>query len=145
MTEIPPPPPPTYVAPVAARGQLGKVRSTPLCILLAFVTLGIYVLVWYFMVHEEMKRHSGRGLGGIVALLIAFFVGIVSPYLTSHEVGELYAVDRPREAGQRRHRPLVLPRRADPDRPVHLVHQDERRAERLLEVDGRAAELIRST
>ncbi len=90
MTEIPPPPPPAYAAPVASRGQIGKVRSTPLCILLAFVTLGIYVLVWYFLVHEEMKRHSGRGLGGIVALLIAFFVGIVSPYLTSHEVGELY-------------------------------------------------------
>ena len=38
-----------------------------------------------------MKRHSGRGLGGLVALIIAFFVGIVSPFLVSNEVGDLYA------------------------------------------------------
>ena len=38
-----------------------------MCILLAIVTLGIYVIVWYYMTHEEMKKHTGRGLGGVVA------------------------------------------------------------------------------
>jgi hypothetical protein len=90
----PPPPPPAYgIAPTSAvqLGPVGKVRSTGTCILLAIVTLGIYALVWYYMTHEEMKRHSGRGLGGLVAFLLAFFIGIASPYISSNEVGDLYA------------------------------------------------------
>lgn len=73
-----------------AAGPVGKVRGTGVCILLAVVTFGIYTAVWYYQTHEEMKRHSGQGLGGVVALLLALFVGIVMPYLTSSEVGGLY-------------------------------------------------------
>ena len=69
---------------------IGKVRGTGVCILLMFVTLGIYTLFWYYQVHEEMKRHKGTGLGGLVAVLLAFFIGIASPYIVSAEVGELY-------------------------------------------------------
>jgi hypothetical protein len=58
------------------------------------VTLGIYGLVWYYMTHDEMKRHTGDGLGGPLALVLAFFVGIVMPYLTSSEVGKLYERQR---------------------------------------------------
>jgi len=54
------------------------------------VTLGIYGWVWYFQTHEEMKKHSGDGLGGAIALVLAIFVGIMMPYLTSSEVGKLY-------------------------------------------------------
>ena len=71
-------------------GSVGKVRSTGVCILLLFVTFGIYSLFWYFKTHEEMKRHGGLGMGGGLALLLAFFVGFVMPYLTSSEVGDLY-------------------------------------------------------
>jgi hypothetical protein len=71
-------------------GPVGNVRSTGICILLCIVTLGIYGLVWYFMVHDEMRRHSGAGLGGVLALVIAIFFGIVMPFLTSNEVGGLY-------------------------------------------------------
>ena len=68
-------------------GAVGKVRGTGVCILLVIVTFGIYSLVWFFKTHEEMKRHSGQGLGGGLALLLAFFVGFVMPYITSNEVG----------------------------------------------------------
>ena len=87
----------SQAVPVAAGGgaPVGKIRSTGTCILLAIVTLGIYSLVWYYKTHDEMKRHSGEGLGGVVALVLAFFIGIVMPYLTSNEVGGLY-----RRAGQ---------------------------------------------
>ncbi|MBA8804733.1 hypothetical protein FB382_003024 [Nocardioides ginsengisegetis] len=74
----------------ATSGAPGKVRSTGLCILLAIVTFGIYSLVWFYKTHDEMKRHSGQGMGGALALILAFFVGIVMPYLTSGEVGGLY-------------------------------------------------------
>jgi len=59
-------------------------------VLLFIVTFGIYGYVWYYQVHTEMKRHSGVGLDGGIALLLAFLVGIASPFLASSEVGGLY-------------------------------------------------------
>ena len=37
-----------------------------------------------------MKRHTGNGLGGGLALVISIFLGFVSPFLTSSEVGGMY-------------------------------------------------------
>lgn len=89
-------PPPGYIAPpVVPGGELGKVRSTGTCILLTIVTLGIYSIVWFYQVHNEMKRHTGTGIGGGIALLLmlaSFVVGItglVLPFLTSGEVGDM--------------------------------------------------------
>ena len=84
--------PPPYGSPVQpyGSGAVGQVRSNGITILLFIVTLGIYGLYWYYAVHDEMKRHRGDGLGGVLALVLAFFVGIVMPYLTSDEVGKLY-------------------------------------------------------
>lgn len=69
---------------------LGKPRGTGTAILLFLLTFGLYSWYWYYVTHEEMKRHSGNGLGGGVALLIAVFVGIASPFISSAEVGALY-------------------------------------------------------
>lgn len=41
-------------------------------------------------VHSEMKRHSGQGIDGGIAFILALFVGIVMPYLTASEVVGLY-------------------------------------------------------
>ncbi len=71
-------------------GPIGRVRGTGVAILLCVVTLGIYSLVWYYSVHEEMKRHTGNGLGGGLGLVLAIFVGFVSPFVVSSEVGNLY-------------------------------------------------------
>ena len=54
------------------------------------MTLGIYTWYWYYKTHDEMKQHTGNGIGGPVALILAIFVGIVMPFLTSNEVGGLY-------------------------------------------------------
>jgi hypothetical protein len=88
----PPPPPAGYGGYVpAAPGPIGQVRGTGISILLAIVTLGIYPIFWYYAVHNEMQRHrNGQGLGGGLALVLAFFVGIVMPYITADEVGKLY-------------------------------------------------------
>jgi hypothetical protein len=85
------PPAPEYVqAPAALTGPLGTIRGTGNVILLSIVTLGIYQLVWFYKVHAEMKRHSGEGLGGGIALLIALVVSPVLGFLTASEVGTLY-------------------------------------------------------
>lgn len=83
-----PPAPAGYGAPTS--GPVGQIRGTGVGILLTVVTLGIYPLYWFYVVHEEMKRHTGNGLGGGLALLIAFFVRPASAFITSYEVGELY-------------------------------------------------------
>jgi Domain of unknown function (DUF4234) len=88
MTDVNKPPPPP--AAPAAVAPIGEIRSTGKCILLTIVTLGLYTWYWYYKTHDEMKRHSGAGVGGAVALILAIFVGIVMPFLTSNEVGGLY-------------------------------------------------------
>lgn len=81
---------PAPYGPPVGTGPVGKVRGTGSGILLFLVTFGIYGFYWYFVVHDEMKRHSGEGLGGGIALIISVVVGAASPFLTSHEVGQLY-------------------------------------------------------
>ena len=85
-----PAPPPAYAPPPPYTAAVGQVRGTGISILLFIVTLGIYGWVYYYKTHDEMKRHSGRGIGGGIALLLAIFAGVVTPFLTSSEVGDLY-------------------------------------------------------
>jgi len=84
------PAPPASERHLQPTGPIGQVRGTGLQILLFVVTFGIWGFVYYFQTHEEMKRHTGQGIGGVVALLLSIFVGMASPYLLSHEVGGLY-------------------------------------------------------
>ncbi|WP_324273488.1 DUF4234 domain-containing protein [Blastococcus brunescens] len=58
--------------------------------LLFVVTFGIWGYVYFFQTHDEMKRHTGDGLGGVLALLLAVVFWLASPFLLSHEVGRLY-------------------------------------------------------
>ena len=72
------------------RLPIGTIRSTGTCVLLTIVTLGFYTWYWYYKTHEEMKAHTGTGIGGPIALILAIFVGVAMPFLTPHEVGGLY-------------------------------------------------------
>ncbi|MGH3414335.1 MAG: DUF4234 domain-containing protein [Marmoricola sp.] len=83
-------PPVARMGAPATTAPIGRVRSTGTCILLTIVTLGFYTWYWYYMVHDEMRRHTGAGLGGGVALVLAIFVGFLLPFMTPHEVGQLY-------------------------------------------------------
>ena len=76
--------------PVCTRDLLGTVRSTGTCFLLCIVTFGFYTLYWFYKTHEEMKRHTGTGLGGGLGLVLAFFISIVMYFLTPSEVGGMY-------------------------------------------------------
>jgi hypothetical protein len=85
-----PPANPYGAQPPAVTGPAGHVRSTGTCILLFIVTLGIYGLVWYYKSHDEMKRYSGDGIGGGLALVLGLFINIVMAFLSPSEVGKLY-------------------------------------------------------
>lgn len=76
---LPPPP-----------GPIGKIRPTGTAILLYIVTLGFYALYWFYAVHKDMKEHSGNGLGGGVALILAIILSPVVAFLTGDEIGKFY-------------------------------------------------------
>ena len=80
---------PAYAA-APGTAPIGQIRSTGTCILLTVVTLGFYTWYWYYKTHDEIKQHTGTGLGGPVALILTIFVSIVMPFVTSNEVGGLY-------------------------------------------------------
>ncbi|MDT0278029.1 DUF4234 domain-containing protein [Blastococcus goldschmidtiae] len=81
---------PVHAQYATPQGPVGTVRPTGIAILLFVVTLGFYSWYYVYVTHEEMKKHSGEGIGGVLALVLAVFVGLASPYLHSHEVGNLY-------------------------------------------------------
>jgi hypothetical protein len=82
---------PAYAQYAQPQGPIGHMRPTGMTMFLFIITLGIWGFIYYFQSQEEMKRHSGEGIGGVIALVLAIFVGIVSPFILSHEVGQLYA------------------------------------------------------
>jgi hypothetical protein len=108
MSDLPPPPPPppgdahspSYPATPAGgfglaphTGNLGKRRSAGLVILLTIVTCGIWAIVWAYQNGDELQRFSGKGLGGVVHLLITIFVSPVTMFLLAGEVEQLYRDD----------------------------------------------------
>ena len=62
-------------------------------ILMAIITLGIYTLYWVFKTQEEVKNHSGQGVGGVLGLVIYIVVGVVTWFLVPSEVGKMYQQD----------------------------------------------------
>ena len=66
---------------------LGKIRSPLNVVLLTIVTLGIYGIVWQYLMFSELKAHRGVGIGGGLALLFALIFPIVNVYMLPSEVG----------------------------------------------------------
>jgi hypothetical protein len=78
---------------VARQAPIGKPRGILFVILITIVTLGIYHLYWVFKVYDEMKQHTGEGLGGVIGLVIAVVLGIVNFFVIPSEVGKMYRGD----------------------------------------------------
>ena len=118
-------------------GQLGKLRSPLGVIVLSIITLGIYGLYWQYASFREMRQFSGKGVGGIIGLILGIFLFIVNMFLMPSEVGALYT-------------PAAHPHR----QPAHggsslsehehfvLVHLDENLGVGMGQVDAQAVRLL---
>ena len=78
--------------PPSTTGPLGQPRGIGFGILMYIVTLSFYA--WYW---EEIKEHSGIGVGGVLGLVIWIVAGFVTIFLIPSDIGKLYKADN-REA-----------------------------------------------
>ena len=85
--------PPLPAAQAGSSGPIGKPRGVLFVIVLSIVTFGIYHLYWYYKGFEEMKRHTGNGIGGILGLLIAFVFVPINWFVMPAEIGNMYRDD----------------------------------------------------
>jgi hypothetical protein len=97
-TPPPQPPEPSPSAPPAAPGAPAgvapgavKVRQPIAVILLAIVTLGIYLFYWTYQVFRELKETTGEGIGPVVGLLIAIVFYPINWFVLPSEIGNMYA------------------------------------------------------
>ena len=74
-------------------GPLGNPRGIGFGILMFIVTLGFYSWYWAFKTHEEVKQHSGEGVGGVIGLVIWILLNVVSAFVIPSEVGKMYGKD----------------------------------------------------
>jgi hypothetical protein len=78
---------------MANTGPLGQKRGIGFGILMFVVTLGIYGLYWTYKTCEEMKRHTGDGIGGVVGGVIGIVIGVVNFFVIPSELGRMYKKD----------------------------------------------------
>jgi len=74
-------------------GPLGQPRGIAFGILIFIVTFGIYGLYWAYKTHEEMKVHTGEGVGGVIGLVIYILISPVTGFVIPSEIGNMYARD----------------------------------------------------
>ena len=76
---------------VTATAPAGNQRSIGVSILLFIITLGFYGWYWAYKTHEEMRRHTGDGLGGVLGLVVWILISAVSAFVIPSEIGRMYA------------------------------------------------------
>jgi hypothetical protein len=74
-------------------GPLGQRRGVAFVIILTIITLGIYSLYWVYKTEEEMKQHTGEGIGGVLGLVVWIVVSPVMGFVIPSEIGNMYKKD----------------------------------------------------
>ena len=77
----------------SSTGPLGQPRGVGFGILIYIVTFGVYSFYWVYKTQEEMKRHSGDGIGGVLGLVVWIIVGAISAFVIPSEIGKMYVKD----------------------------------------------------
>ncbi len=74
-------------------GPLGQPRGIGFGIFLFIITLGFYGWYWVYKSQEEMKQHTGDGLGGVLGLVVWILIGAISAFVIPSEIGKMYTKD----------------------------------------------------
>jgi hypothetical protein len=72
---------------------LGEARGIGFGILMFVVTLGFYGWYWAYKTEEEMRQHTGEGLGGVLGLVVWIVINPVMAFVIPSEVGKMYKKD----------------------------------------------------
>src|SRR5712692_5249752 len=75
------------------QGPLGQPRGIGFGILMVIITLGFYGWYWAFKTHEELRQHTGEGLGGVLGLVVWILITPVNAFVIPSEIGKMYAND----------------------------------------------------
>jgi hypothetical protein len=54
------------------------------------ITLGFYSWYWVYKTEEEMRQHTGDGIGGILGLVIWILLNPVMAFVIPSEIGNMY-------------------------------------------------------
>ena len=123
--------------PVDTARPLGKPRGIGFGIFLFIITLSIYGWYWAYKTQEELKQHTGDGLGGVVGLVVWILLTPVTGYTIPSEIGKMYAQDG-REKPMTGWTGLWFFPGVDPHHPRHrLVREGAGGTEPLLGIEGR--------
>ncbi len=79
--------------PPMSDGPIGHRRPVGKQILLGIVTLGLYGVYWVYVNHEEIKEHSGEGVGGVIGAVVFVVAGVVTLFLLPIEIKNMYERD----------------------------------------------------
>ena len=74
-------------------GPLGQPRGVGFGILMYIITLNFYSWYWVYKTQEEVKQHSGDGLGGVLGLVVWIIISPVSAFVIPSEIGRMYQKD----------------------------------------------------
>ncbi|MEA2461271.1 MAG: hypothetical protein QOH90_1448 [Actinomycetota bacterium] len=77
----------------ATPGELGHRRNIGAQILISIVTLGFYGIYWAYISHDEIKRHTSDGVGGVIGAVIYAFAGFITWFLLPIEIQRMYERD----------------------------------------------------
>ena len=122
----------------ANTGPRGQRRGVGFGILLYVVTLGLYGWYWAFKTQEEMKQHTGEGLGGVLGLVIWILINPVSAFVIPSEVGKMYQRAGRRAPDDRLDWPLAVPWWVLDHSGDRLVREGAGRAQPVLDRKGRS-------
>ena len=85
-----------YTPPTAgsvAGGPIGYQRNIGGQVFLSIGTFGIYGLYWAYTSHEDIRRHTADGVGGLVGVLLYAFLFPVTLFLLPMEIQRMYERD----------------------------------------------------
>lgn len=84
---------PGYVEGGLNRGPIGRRENIGLQVLWSVLTFGLYGIYWAYKSHEEIKVHTGDGIGGVAGALVYLIAGVVTLFLLPIEIEKMYKRD----------------------------------------------------